>query len=607
MGSPYLNSGESITMTTHRVGVDSIPYDVMLTTHRLTLIDSRYARFEPLMIAFEDILTVKSGAVSTGEPVILLSYTDGDGAAREMNLIFSQQPGEHRKHERDLWVKKLMESIIAEREEPPAPDECPAAEPEGLQPSVRRWVAPEGIALHTPFAAKETAQPEITIVPDDKGFLFERAALPEEPAEPQEDLYTDLTGETGPGENSSYPKPEPVGSAAESTGYEYGETDEDGEDEFIPAPAPDPDALHGFRTIVIPFVPVSEPVSSIPLPHGGTDESPHVPAETILAAVQSLIPKEPAIAEPDDVPEPEEPIGPESRPESLEVPVPAFVTTAPDEHMPGSGSSPVSVPEPVIIEPVVEMKHDKSPPTEPTRDESPVIQNSPDEVPDAPVNPPADRNEAPGPSSHSDKLPVQTHELDSPAGSGRGAGNRVPREPEDFGSGGQRGTITLLLVIMGVLALAGIIVLAVIFTPLTIGVSQGPVTVPAMTTPPVTTPAVITIPAEGAGFRVIYPGDYSGEVGNPGMMKMVSGSGDLFFPVRKNDGLVQATIRKQDNSGNILVVEVYNNGKMIYTRSVSTPRGSIDILIDARTGMIPGMTRSTAAVNQTGEGKLMDY
>ena len=259
MGSPYLNSGESITMTTHRVGVESIPYDVMLTTHRLTLIDSRYARFEPLMVAFGDILTVKSGAVSTGEPVIILTYNGAGDEVREMNLIFSQQPGEHRKHERDHWVKKLMESIITEREENVKPDEIPEAEPDSMQPSMRHWVAPDGIAPHTPFTEKDPAQPGITIIPDNEGPLFERAALPEEPEETPEDHYTDLTEEAGAEENSSYLATEPVEPVAEPAESGYWETYEDGEDEFIPAPPANSDLLHKFHTIVIPFVPADEP------------------------------------------------------------------------------------------------------------------------------------------------------------------------------------------------------------------------------------------------------------------------------------------------------------------------------------------------------------
>jgi len=138
--------------------------------------------------------------------------------------------------------------------------------------------------------------------------------------------------------------------------------------------------------------------------------------------------------------------------------------------------------------------------------------------------------------------------------------------------------------------LAGVIVLVVSFNPLNIVGSPVTPATPIVTVQPTTAPAMLSIPAQGAGFRVIYSGDFTGEVGNPGRMKVVSGKGDSFFPVQYNNGLVQASIQKQDNSGTILTVEVYNNGKMIYTRSANTPMAQLDVLVDVRTGSVAGMT-----------------
>jgi len=61
MGSPYLNSGEAIILTTDRVSADAVPYDVMLTTTRIFLMDSRYERFEPRIIPLSSILSVQGG------------------------------------------------------------------------------------------------------------------------------------------------------------------------------------------------------------------------------------------------------------------------------------------------------------------------------------------------------------------------------------------------------------------------------------------------------------------------------------------------------------------------------------------------------------------
>lgn len=61
MGSPYLSSGEAIILTTNRVSADAVPYDVMLTSERIFLIDNRNARFEPRIIPLNAILSVQGG------------------------------------------------------------------------------------------------------------------------------------------------------------------------------------------------------------------------------------------------------------------------------------------------------------------------------------------------------------------------------------------------------------------------------------------------------------------------------------------------------------------------------------------------------------------
>jgi len=655
MGSPYLSSGESITMTTHRVSVDSIPYDVMLTTHRLTLIDSRYARFEPRMIAFGDILTVKSGAASTGEPVIILSYTDAEEKTREMNLIFSQQPGEHRKQERDHWVKKLMESIIAERTEPATGDGTPAADSGGMQPSVRRWVAPEGIALHTPLTRRDTAPPEITITPDNEGTLFERPApqnIPEnKPGETDSDLFE--TGELV--ETISRTVPEPAVPAAAK--YDYGVIDEEGEEGFIPpAPLQDEDALHKFHTIVIPFDPASAPdSSSTPSQKVKPQEQQNIPTETILAAAASLIPKKPA-GETAAQGSPEDKTVVSGRSEdpghSIEVttemapvPAPGFspaqgegppVGKIPPVIHPAKESPPVTTPvgkkarrkkkvpespagpvphvadvkKAASIKPAGEIPDKKSPAPEPAREERPGIHESigaaredPALISAAGKQGKSRKPPAPGSAGNTDsggsEEPAKEEQIPGPG---------EPREPKVPVKNGNRGMVMIIFVIVILLALTGATVLLLSDTLLTSGTPQGPVTNPTVTTQPTTAPlALTTIPASGAGFRVVYNGDFAGELGNPGRLGPVYGTGDMFFPVQKNDGLMQASVQKQDNSGNILTVEAYNNGKMIYTRNVSTPMGSLAILIDARTGEIPGMTTVTTTGNQTGQSQPIYY
>jgi hypothetical protein len=621
MGSPYLSSGESITMTTHRVSVDSIPYDVMLTTHRLTLIDSRYARFEPLMIAFEDILTVKSGAASTGEPVIIMTYTGADETAREMNLIFSQQPGEHRKQERDLWVKKLMGSIIAEREDPAVRDEGPAIETDGMQPSVRRWVAPEGIALRTPFAVKEAVSPEITIIPDDEGDLFERSAPRIVPEGSAGGMTSDQIKMGRLVEDSSRISPEPERALPFAAKYDYGETDEEGEDEFIPAPSPDRDPLHKFHEIVIPFVPVSEPVRSVSSEQKDTEEAQkEIPSETIRAAVHSLIPKEPAKTPGDEARTAEKPAG-EISPgiRAATVPQPVAVRKEKKSRRKKTVSSSSAGPEPLPAdsqtsptnEPAGDMKQEEGQLQEPAHEEHPAIHEETAAVPEDPGKTSragrrgkSRKQSAPAAGTSSAKVQGSQGVPEGKQSSGR----RTPREPDVSAKGSHRGMVAVIIVIIVLLALTGATVLLLNNTTWINGTSQGPSTVPTTTIQPTVTPAAPTaIPSTRTGVRVIYPGNFIGEVGNPGSMKPVTGTGDAFFPVTKKDGLVQASIQKQDNSGNNLTVEVYNNGNIIYAKSASTPMGSVDFLIDGRTGTVPGMTPVETTVNQTVTSRPIYY
>jgi len=74
MGSPYLNSGEAIILTTNRVSADAVPYDVMLTSERIFLIDNRNARFEPRIIPLSVILSVQGGKTPALDPVITLLF-----------------------------------------------------------------------------------------------------------------------------------------------------------------------------------------------------------------------------------------------------------------------------------------------------------------------------------------------------------------------------------------------------------------------------------------------------------------------------------------------------------------------------------------------------
>jgi len=146
MAGPYLKSGETIVLTTDRVFIDDAEYDLILTSQRLALVDSAHTADQPRVVPFATIISVKGGTTPAREPVVTLTVIDPEGAGetRALDLVFSRQPYEDRSAECDLWVKKLIEHIVSIRQESRDEDKSQAVEkPRGIQPSVRRFIAPD--------------------------------------------------------------------------------------------------------------------------------------------------------------------------------------------------------------------------------------------------------------------------------------------------------------------------------------------------------------------------------------------------------------------------------------------------------------------------------
>ncbi len=189
-GGPYLESGESIILTTDRIRVNSVLYDMLLTTRNLILVDVGHTRFQPLMYPLLSILSVKGGKTANGELVISLFFheTRGKDDPGPMVLVFSQQAGEQRQTERDDWIQKLIKFIVSVRQETINKSGPGADQKGGIQPSVRHTVAPE---MQLPYRSAPdipSAHIDMIIIPDEP----EVPAFPEEtepeviPANPEE-------------------------------------------------------------------------------------------------------------------------------------------------------------------------------------------------------------------------------------------------------------------------------------------------------------------------------------------------------------------------------------------------------------------------------------
>ncbi|HII98060.1 MAG TPA: hypothetical protein HA272_02050, partial [Methanoregula sp.] len=189
MSGPYLMSGESIVLTTDRVSLDRVIWEAMLTTRQLILTDSENARYAPRVISLAGVSTVRSGKAATGEPVIILTHQQPDEDAPETSILtFMQEPLESRKHDRDNWVKKLIELSVSSRAEHISTETAPAGS--GMRPSVRRWVAPD-ISRPRPenFPAPEPPreteitidEPEPVVIPKIYPAMKEPVELKEQP------------------------------------------------------------------------------------------------------------------------------------------------------------------------------------------------------------------------------------------------------------------------------------------------------------------------------------------------------------------------------------------------------------------------------------------
>jgi hypothetical protein len=164
-------------------------------------------------------------------------------------------------------------------------------------------------------------------------------------------------------------------------------------------------------------------------------------------------------------------------------------------------------------------------------------------------------------------------------------------------------TIIIVIVIL-ILGIAGAVILYPEYLALP-GKEIFPVQNPAIaeTTVPVPSsqltpsPTEIVIPPTGVWVRVTYPQNYYGRLGNPGSLRGITGSGDRFYQVNEKNRLVQVQIYKTDNTGDMLTVGIYRNGEIIYRRSITSPGGVIELLIDAETGNPPGII--TPGITQT--------
>ena len=111
MGSPYLNSDESIILSTHNILIDAAVSEMILTNRRLLIVDSGNVRFQHKEMSFAAIETVTTMESGSGDPAISLAIFARSGGTNPMQLVFSQQLRSQRTGERDEWAQKIKEQV----------------------------------------------------------------------------------------------------------------------------------------------------------------------------------------------------------------------------------------------------------------------------------------------------------------------------------------------------------------------------------------------------------------------------------------------------------------------------------------------------------------
>jgi hypothetical protein len=640
VGIPYLESGESLILTTDRVSVNTVPYDVLLTTRFLILVDIRYAQFQPQMIPLLTIESVKGGKTANGELVITLFFSEtGSGIKSDsMVLVFSQQPGENRKRERDDWLKTLMGLTVSLRQETSFDSVLPADPETGIRPSMKHSTAPEIPLPYTKVVETRPAQIELIIIPDEP----ESPVLSEEKQELPEMAFT---GERKPFEVT------PLQSAMEETPGTQQEVPE-AQETLSPSPPvfektidtwPEPTESTGSLSSPLPIF--EEIIDSSPKP---TESPDSLSLPDLLKNVEFSNVHEEESVSPDIVTLIETceeiPLAMEadsgaqkSVPVSLIAAVKSLSSPSAGPHEPDTKLPPPCIEEiPVAlaegtVSPDALLRHEKQkivvslsateehaepplPPGPSTTDEKSVA--LPEEIL-SPDEPPSPEPVPPGSLSiHGQDFPI-TEPVPPEAGNGDASVQQpAPKttpdapgsSPPPAGPGSRRhALIAVAAVLLIVLGIAGMMVFypqnqaaPVVEPPLfpTPTLQLTPQT--AQLTPQTT---AVIIPPTGVWVRVNYTRAYNGWVGIPGSLREVSGSGDQFFKIPVGEGIVQAQIYKPDSSGDTITVEIYRDGKVIGNRTTSTPRSTVELMIDAETGNPPGMTPVvTPTGNQTGSG-----
>jgi hypothetical protein len=140
---PELYSDERVVLQAQNVKVKSVSFEVVLTTRRLVLIDTKKHSIPPQEINLATLKDVEIGENAIRDPTITISIITISGNTRQMVLTFSKTSGGERRRECDDWVRALRQNItstiyhpvtpVPPRTEPAPPVQPPAPAPHRIE------------------------------------------------------------------------------------------------------------------------------------------------------------------------------------------------------------------------------------------------------------------------------------------------------------------------------------------------------------------------------------------------------------------------------------------------------------------------------------------
>ncbi|MDD1684986.1 MAG: hypothetical protein LUQ19_03745 [Methanoregula sp.] len=549
MSYPELYSDERVVLQAQNVKVKSVSFEVVLTTRRLVLIDTKKHSIPPQEINLATLKDVESGENAIRDPTITISIITISGNTRQMVLTFSKTSGGERRRESEDWVRALRQNITTTVHLPvsqPAPrtEKAPEPSPSSQPPSPPQ---PPAQAPH---------RIEITNAPPPKKRI--------EIARPMKKIVESAPAMPVPIETSSLP----TGSFCNRCGNRV--PPESAFCNRCGTPVIH-DTGSGYlppEEVRVPPQPPAPPVQQVYVP---VPQAPASAADTINRPIEQVIHSiEPLIE--DSVPR--------------TVPAPLIPSRQVHYEQPAEPAEPAGqVPQPVTADTPAEAGP-------PGNVQWPVLSKSgiPDiPLPSAPGAAPSAPAAAPSAPAAAPSAPVTP-------------GTLPPSPPRKVPV---KMIAVLAFIILAVIAGVYIFMQQPSVTPVVSPTPEPtvpattqatPVPTAATTAVPETTPRQVTtaaalIPQTGVWVKVTYPNKYSGTVGTPGRLRDVSDSGEHLYQIPTTQGPVVATIRKYDGSTTPLVIDIYKDGVLVKHVSTTAPMGTLEV----QTGLLNPVTTTTTA------------